>query len=210
MIPDEQEQTADDFTTMRQPSVNETDSTIVELEPKSYVEQLREQVSVASSQGFQQQTSFGQSGRNRNSLIPRNCGTSSSDNASTKGDKGTEGKSDKDEEMEVDEEEGDSDIIPPSEHGESRVTSFRHSVSQSRDSTQSRTGRKAEDDPFQFTMSQSQRERDDLDKIKKDRKGKRRAAATAEVTYIFINCMHVHETRVYGSQEGHIKHTING
>lgn len=181
MIMEEQEQTKDyDFTAIRRPSV-ETDPTKVRVKPHTSVEQLREQVSVASSQGFQQQTCFDQTVQSRNSPTPGGCGTSSSDNAATKDTKKSDGKSNKEGEMKVEEEEGDSDIIPPSEHGESRVSALLPSVSRSRESAH--TGRPAGDDPYQFTMSQSQRERDDLEEIKKDRKVKRPAVRQPEVMY---------------------------
>ena len=163
-----------DYIKTREPAITEPD-------PSTAI-QLREQASVASSQGFLQQTSFEASVRNS----PRggNPGSSSSDNAPEKTKE-----SGKEEEMEVEEEEGDSDIIPPSEHAESRITSLRTSVSGSRESAQLRARRAAEDDPYQFTASQSQKEREDLEEFKKGLKAKRQTSSQAEVRRIinFLN-----------------------
>ena len=91
--------------------------------------QLQEQASVASLQGFLQQTSFEAS--DRNSPHGRKPGSSSSDNAPEK-----ILKSAKEEEMEVVEEERDSNIIPPSKDAESRITPLCTSVSGSCQSAQ--------------------------------------------------------------------------
>ena len=162
-----------DYFKTRVHTIAETNPSEAKDEHHVSVAQLKEEASVASSQGFLQQTSFEASVRN--SPQRGNPGSSASDNAQEKPKE-----SGKEEEMEL--EEGDSDIIPPSEHAESRITSLRTSASGSRETTQLRVRKAAEEDPYQFTASQSQKERDDLEEFKKDLKAKRQTSSPARGT----------------------------
>ena len=166
-----------DYIKTTERTINETNPSKAQDEHHLSVVRLKEQASVASSQGFLQQTSFEAS--IRNSPQRGNPGSSTSDNAPEKSKE-----SGKEEEMELEEEEGDSDIIPPSEHAESRITSFRTSASGSRETTQLRVRKAAEEDPYQFTASQSQKEREDLEEFKKGLKAKRQTSSQAEVRRI--------------------------